>query len=258
MRPPTDPVCCSERNVNVMKRYVVLAVLVMGLLAGPAPTVRAEAWPCWRGPRGDGTCIEKDVPAQWDPREGLWKTELPGQGHASAIVWGARVLTATALPATQERVLLCLDGNTGDTLWQRTVVQGPLPKLHKENSHASSTPATDGERVYATFRVGDEIIVAAHDWATGEQLWLVRAGTHTGEWGFSNEPVLFRGVSSCERASLYLSGEAKLVLARWICDLLPVAVNNTNPLQCLYFYTPRVRGLRVRLVLQVRGAPVGA
>jgi hypothetical protein len=70
-------------------------------------------------------------------------------------------------------------------------VAGPLQKLHKENSYASNTPATDGERVFITFRVGDDIIVAAHDLATGKQLWQVRPGTHKGEWGFSNSPVLF-------------------------------------------------------------------
>jgi outer membrane protein assembly factor BamB len=129
---------------------------------------------------------------QWDPAGALWKTVLPGQGHASPIVWGDCVLTVTALPATRERVLLCLDRNTGRILWQRTVVQGPLEKLHKENSYASGTPATDGERVYVTFRVGDDIVVAAHDFASGKQLWLVRPGTHVGGWGFSNEPVLYR------------------------------------------------------------------
>ncbi len=101
-------------------------------------------------------------------------------------------MTVTALPATKERVLLCLDRNTGKILWQRTVVQGPLEKIHKENSYASGTPATDGERVYVTFRVGDDIIVAAHDFTSGKQLWRVRPGTHKGEWGFSNEPVLFK------------------------------------------------------------------
>jgi len=40
--------------------------------------------------------------------------------------------------------------------------------------------------------VGDEIVVAAHDLSTGAQLWLARPGTHAGEWGFSNEPVLYR------------------------------------------------------------------
>ena len=175
-----------------MNKNLVFAMLLGGLLATATPTAQAEAWPCWRGPRGDGTCIEKNVPAKWDPAGALWKTELPGHGHASPIVWGGRVLTVTALPATQQRVLVCLDRNIGRILWQRTVVRGPLEKLHKENSHASGTPATDGKRIYVTFRVGDDIVVAAHDFASGEQLWLVRPGTHTGGWGFSNEPVLYK------------------------------------------------------------------
>ena len=175
-----------------MNRNVVLTMLLGGLLAAATSTAQAENWAGWRGPRGDGTCIEKNVPIKWDPAGALWKTELPGKGHASPIVWGNRVFTVTGLPATKERVLLCLDRNTGRILWQRTVVQGPLEKLHKENSYASGTPATDGERVYVTFRVGDDIVVAAHDFGNGKQLWLVRAGTHEGGWGFSNEPVLFK------------------------------------------------------------------
>jgi len=175
-----------------MKSFFSYQFLVIGILLFSSNLLRAENWPCWRGPRGDGTCIEQDVPTNWDPAGALWKTELPGKGHASAIVWGDRVLTVTAMPETRQRVLLCLDRNTGKILWQQTVVQGPLEKLHKENSYASSTPATDGQRVYVTFRVGDDIVAAAHDFDSGRQLWLVRPGTHKGEWGFSNEPVLYK------------------------------------------------------------------
>jgi len=176
----------------MMKRILALAILPAGLLAHSIITAKAESWPGWRGPRGNGTCLEQGVPTNWDPTNALWTTELPGEGHASPIVWGDRVFTVTAQAATQERVLLCLDRASGKILWQQTVVQGPLEKLHKENSYASGTPATDGERVFVTFRVGDEIVVAAHDFATGKQLWLVRPGTHDGGWGFSNEPVLFK------------------------------------------------------------------
>jgi len=176
----------------MLNRVLALAVLPAGLLACSPFAGKAEPWPCWRGPRGDGTCLEQNIPTNWDPTNALWRIELPGVGHASPIVWGDRIFTVTAQPATQERILLCLDRASGKVLWQQTVVQGPLEKLHKENSHASGTPATDGERVFVTFRVGDEIVVAAHDFATGKQLWLVRPGTHAGEWGFSNEPVLFK------------------------------------------------------------------
>jgi len=175
-----------------MKRILTFAAAFAGLLAGSPDTTRAEFWPGWRGPRGDGTCIEKNVPTNWDPATAIWKTEIPGQGHASPIVWGDRVCTVTALPATRERILLCLDRAGGKILWQQTVVQGPLEKLHKQNSYASGTPATDGERVFTVFRVGDDIVVAAHDLVSGKQLWRVRPGTHDGGWGFSNEPVLFK------------------------------------------------------------------
>lgn len=175
-----------------MKSLFGFQTLIIGILLFLSNFSQAENWPGWRGPRGDGTCTEKNIPTNWDPAGALWKTELPGKGHASPIVWGDRVFTVTGLTATKERVLLCLDSNTGDILWQQTVVQGPLEKLHKENSYASGTPATDGKRVYVTFRVGDEIIVAAHDFVSGRQLWLVRPGTHKGEWGFNNEPVLYK------------------------------------------------------------------
>ncbi|MBN2314176.1 MAG: PQQ-like beta-propeller repeat protein [Sedimentisphaerales bacterium] len=175
-----------------MRRDQVFIILVVGFFVCFTKTTRAENWPCWRGPRGDGTCIEKNVPGLWDPAVALWKTELPGKGHASPIVWGDRIFTVTAFAETKERVLLCLDRPSGQILWQQTVVTGPLEKLHKENSYASGTPATDGERIYVTFRVGDDIVIAAHDFDTGRQLWLVRPGTHDGGWGFSNEPVLYK------------------------------------------------------------------
>jgi outer membrane protein assembly factor BamB len=175
-----------------MKTIFSYQALMIGILLFSSNFARAENWPGWRGPRADGTCIEQDVPANWDPAGALWKTELPGKGHASAIVWGDRVFTVTGITETKERILLCLDRTSGKILWQQTVVQGPLEKIHKENSYASGTPATDGQRVYVTFRVGDDIVVAAHDLAGGKQLWLIRPGTHAGEWGFSNTPVLYK------------------------------------------------------------------
>jgi len=175
-----------------MTRFAAFAVLIAGVLTVFTTVANAEFWPGWRGPRGDGTCLEQNVPTNWDVRGALWKTEIPGKGHASAIVWGDRVYTVTALPATKERVVLCLDRASGRILWQQTVVQGPLENINKENSYASGTPATDGEQVYVAFRVGDDIVAAAHDLTSGKQLWLVRPGTHAGEWGFSNEPVLFQ------------------------------------------------------------------
>jgi len=60
-------VFCSEGVTHFMKRNLVFIVLVVGLLACFAVPIRAENWPCWRGPRGDGTCIEKNIPTNWNP-----------------------------------------------------------------------------------------------------------------------------------------------------------------------------------------------
>lgn len=162
---------------------------VVWLIALLPQLVLAENWPCWRGPHLDGTSADKDVPLHWSATSNVvWKAELPGIGHASPIVWGNSVFTVTA--RGDDRVLLCLDRGDGKILWQKTVLVAPLEGKHKLNSHASSTPATDGERVYAAFLDKKEMLVAAYDFA-GKQKWLVRPGPFSSMHGFCSSPILF-------------------------------------------------------------------
>src|SRR6476661_8851226 len=58
--------------------------------------VFAENWAQWRGPGGQGISSEPQLPTEWAPDKNIaWKTELPGSGHSSPIVWGDRIyLTA--------------------------------------------------------------------------------------------------------------------------------------------------------------------
>jgi outer membrane protein assembly factor BamB len=166
-------------------------VFLVALLASAPGVVPAENWPGWRGPRGDGSSLETDVPIHWSAASNLvWKAELPGVGHASPIVWNDRLFTVTALLDRQERVLLCLDRSTGRLLWQKTVVHSPLERKHSLNSHASSTPATDGQRVYVTFLDRNEIVVAAYD-LEGNPSWQVRPGPFASMHGFCGSPILF-------------------------------------------------------------------
>lgn len=151
----------------------------------------AENWSCWRGPRGDGTSLEQDVPTHWSATNNVaWKKPIPGEGHSSPVIWENRLFLTTALKETQERVLLSFDRKTGDLLWQQAVLKAPLEAKNNENSYASATPTTDGEKVYVTFLDGDEVVVAAYDF-TGKQLWLARPGRFKNQWGFSHTPVLF-------------------------------------------------------------------
>jgi outer membrane protein assembly factor BamB len=155
------------------------------------PRTTAENWPAWRGPRGDGSSLEANAPTQWSPTRNItWKTTVPGVGHSSPIVWGDQIFTATALPEKAERVLLCFDRRTGQIRWQQTVLTAPLEAKSGENSYASGTPATDGERVYVAFQDGQQVAIAAVDF-NGKPLWLVHPGAFQNDHGFSSSPVLY-------------------------------------------------------------------
>jgi outer membrane protein assembly factor BamB len=165
------------------------SALVSILFLAPA---RGENWPCWRGPRLDGTSLEAKIPDVWSSSQNVtWKTELPGTGHASPIVWNDRVFTVCAIASAQARVLLCADRVSGKILWQKTVVTAPMEGKHSLNSHASSTPATDGELVYVAFLDQAEMLVAAYDF-DGNQRWLVRPGPFASRHGFCSSPILYK------------------------------------------------------------------
>ncbi|MGH7135991.1 MAG: PQQ-binding-like beta-propeller repeat protein, partial [Pirellulales bacterium] len=161
----------------------------------------AEEWPCWRGPRGDGTSAEKNAPTKWDGDQGeniAWKTEIAGTGHASPVVWQDRVFVASCLEDENDRLLIALDRASGKLLWQRSVMKSPLEKKHHLNSYASSTPATDGKLVYVSFLEGRQpgeakgarIAVAAYDF-DGNCNWLVYPGDFSSVHGYCSCPVLF-------------------------------------------------------------------
>ncbi len=166
-----------------------LPAALLALLSATAPAT--ADWPAWRGPRGDGTSTEPDVPVEWSAtRNVAWKTPLPGRGHASPIVSGDRVFVATAIEESQARCLVALDRPTGRILWQRTVATAPLEPMHGLNSPASSTPATDGRLVYVTFLDRQRMLVAAYDF-DGNRKWLVHPGPFASVHGFCSSPVLF-------------------------------------------------------------------
>ncbi len=183
-------------------RLAVLFFFVAGL-------IRAENWPGWRGPSGDGVSAGKGIPTKWSSTENIaWKIAIPGEGHSSPIVWGDKVFLTSSLTEKNKRILLCLDRLSGQIIWQRDVVQSPPETIHRLNSRASGTPATDGKQVYVTFmraegdeviapNVGSErlitpgkIIVAAYD-LDGNEKWKTNVGDFVSAHGFNTCPVLF-------------------------------------------------------------------
>ena len=177
--------------VNRISCCIVGLSVVMILLA-LSGRAWGENWPMWRGPRGDGTSLEKNVPVQWSATQNIaWKTPIPGKGHSSPIVWGDRVFVVTALQEQKQRLLLCLDRSNGDILWRRVVLEAPLERVNRLNSYASSTPATDGEKVYVSLLDRDKMFIAAYDFEDNE-VWAVRPGPFSSIHGYCSSPVLWK------------------------------------------------------------------
>ena len=168
---------------------LVRPVLLLSLLL--SGNVFAEDWPCWRGPRGDGSSLEKNFALTWSATEGVeWKSPCP-PGHASPIVFGDKLFTVAYDKEATERILLCFSRKDGKELWRKTVLVAPMERIHSENSHASSTPACDGRSVYCTFLDGKSPVVSAYSLA-GELQWQARPGVFSSVHGFCSTPVLWK------------------------------------------------------------------
>src|SRR5262249_28354906 len=116
-------------------------------------------WPQFRGPSASGIG-SGSPPLEWNGESGKnnrWKTEIPGLGHSSPILWSHRTFVTSPGPAAGEPALklglygdikpvegegeqafrvYCLDRKSGKILWQRTAASGP-PKIkrHPKSTH---------------------------------------------------------------------------------------------------------------------------
>jgi outer membrane protein assembly factor BamB len=151
----------------------------------------AENWPRFRGPTGQGSSAEKGLPLHWNATSNVvWKTAIAGDGWSSPIVWGDRVFVTSATEAGTKCHVLCLDRQSGKILWDKHVFdQIPLRKEGK-NSYASSTPCTDGERIYAVF--GDGSVVALS--FDGSIVWTYRDFKYYSRHGLGASPMVHNGL----------------------------------------------------------------
>jgi outer membrane protein assembly factor BamB len=194
------------------------ALAVLGL--GVTTLASAQDWPQFRGPRASGVATTGSYPTRWDANAAsglVWKTEIPGLGLSSPIVWGDRVFVTTAVSSDKSAVfrhglygdvepspdisrhswrVYALDMGSGKVLWERVAHEGvPRTKRHPKSSQATPTPATDGKRVVAFF--GSEGLFA-YD-LDGKPLWQRDLGTLSVgwffdpdyEWGFASSPILY-------------------------------------------------------------------
>lgn len=200
-----------------MKR-LALCLLFLCLVTSIA---RAQNWPQFRGPAAGGVIEGRETPIRWDAEKSVnirWKVPIPGLAHSSPVVWGNKVFITTAVsvnPKEETRFGLygdvapvkeeskhtwkvyCLDKQTGKILWERTAYEGvPKVKRHPKATHASSTPAVDGQHLIALF--GSEGLYC-YD-LNGKLLWKQDLGVLDAgwfydadyQWEHASSPIIYK------------------------------------------------------------------
>ncbi len=166
--------------------WSALAVLAIMPLGTP---LSAGNWPQFRGDNGTANGENLRLPARWSADAILWKADLPGVGHSSPVIWGNRVFLTSANTEGTTRHLICLNADTGKTLWTKNFTFHPGHK-HGKNSWATSTPALDAERVYFVLADSDRQILAAYDF-DGNPVWEKNLGSFSSQHAQGTSPIVF-------------------------------------------------------------------
>jgi outer membrane protein assembly factor BamB len=147
----------------------------------------AKYWPRWRGPSGQGMVASGQYTDKWTPTTHVWKTNVPGRGNSSPIVWGDRIFLTTGYGNGERLSMLAFSRADGKQLWETFIPQNGVEYVHYKNGFASATPTTDGELVYASFgRHG----LFAFDFA-GKIVWQHKFGIIDNYHGPAGSPVLY-------------------------------------------------------------------
>lgn len=157
------------------------------VLTFAASPLCAESWPRFRGANGDGVATGQNIPVTFEDKNTLWKVAIPGEGNSSPVIWDDYLFVQSATDAA--RTLHCLDSKSGKSLWSQSI-PGHKAKIHPKNSLASSSPATDGKCVAASFWDGKNIIVACYD-MKGKKQWDWNLGPFMSQHGAGASPIIF-------------------------------------------------------------------
>jgi hypothetical protein len=132
----------------------------------------AQHWPQFRGPGGAGVADGQHPPVSWDVESGrgvVWKTEVPGLGHSSPVVWGDRLFVTSAVSSDPNSV------------FER--------ELRGEVDYRTDVVTFGSEGIY-TYTVDGDLL-----WK--KELGVIHAGKHNNPeytWGTASSPVLHRGL----------------------------------------------------------------
>lgn len=267
--------------MQTLKRLTLLLSVLTSL---PLPThaeepsdIRSRSWHQWRGPHANGVASHAEPPLTWSETENLaWKVSIEGLGNSTPIIWDNKLFVATtvdtgkvdpSLPKPEDQperpfgitfpntyhqyVVLCFDRMTGDELWRRIAIEKiPHEGHHGDNSFASCSPTTDGERLYVWFGSAG---LYCYD-LDGGPLWKRDLGTVETRRSFGEgaSPVVHGGrliiVRDQEQQSYLVVVDAKTGEDIWrkdrdepSCWATPLVVEHDGRTQVITNGTNRVR-----------------
>ena len=189
-------------------RIIILSILLFLPISGQ------DHWPSFRGAESRGVSENPDLPDKWSATKNVsWKTDIPGRGWSSPIVWGKKVFLTTVVnqgesespkkglyfggnrlkipESTHLWKVVCLDLKSGEILWDKNVHKGkPKSSIHLKNSYASETPVTDGELIYCYF---GSLGLYAMDFK-GQVVWTHKVPAYPTRygWGTASSPILHK------------------------------------------------------------------
>src|SRR5262249_15865637 len=148
---------------------------------------RADNWPSWRGPTGQGLSADRNPPLKWSATENVrWKVPLPDTGNASPVVWGNRIFVTQATDKGKHRAVICFSRKDGHKLWEEFIDFRGKERAQETKPFGSATPATDGERVVAS--LGSAGLIC---WdLDGKEVWKKDLGEFIHIWGNASSPII--------------------------------------------------------------------
>lgn len=169
-----------------------LSPLIACIFLIAVASAKAEDWPKWRGPRGNGTWQGPNISADW-PDKGLeqrWKKSIGG-GYAGVVVQGNRLILFDYVkqPSEQERVR-CYNTQTGDVLWTAAydVKYGDLDY----GTGPRAAPTIVDDRIYTLGAIGH---LHCLNLTNGEVIWeshlVDKFNGRLAIWGYAASPMVF-------------------------------------------------------------------
>lgn len=182
--------------------FVNRLVAISIFLCWSASIAAAESnWPRFGGPHGDFHTDDSDLIKQWDENDIVWKTELGGTGQSSPVTWGNQIFLTTSESTGNGKVaryVMCVNRDDGKIAWKQLVATGSGEQIHKMNSYASASCATDGERVVAYFGPAGLHCLDVK----GNKQWSLDLVKPTGPFGFGGSPIIVGDmvIQNCDAA----------------------------------------------------------